>query len=111
MSASRNATTNERSVERILDAVRSIPEGRVSTFGDISPAAPRSVGRVLSTTTEDVPWHRVVRADGTVPKGSTQLARLAAEGVPTRDGRVDLARTRWIPQPKTDAITALEIRA
>jgi methylated-DNA-protein-cysteine methyltransferase related protein len=79
--------------ERILTAVRAIPEGSVRTYGDIDPDAPRLVGRVLSTE-HDVPWHRVVRADGTLPMGEAQRALLAKEGVPMRNGRVDLARAR-----------------
>jgi alkylated DNA nucleotide flippase Atl1 len=86
-------STAERSA-RILQRVRDIPEGFVRTYGDIDPAAPRLVGRVLATTTEDVPWHRVVRADGTAAKGDRQLARLRREGVPIRGDRVDLARAR-----------------
>lgn len=91
--------TVERShrVEQILTAVQAIPEGFVRTYGDIDPAAPRLVGRVLSTA-HDVPWHRVVRADGTLPAGDAQQAMLAEEGVPMRDGRVDLARAR-LPVP------------
>ena len=84
-------------VERILQRVRAIPEGFVRTYGDIDPAAPRLVGRVLAMTKEDVPWHRVVRADGTAPKGARQLARLRREGVPLRGNRVDLSRAR-IPE-------------
>jgi alkylated DNA nucleotide flippase Atl1 len=79
---------------RILAVVRAIPEGFVRTYGDVDPAAPRLVGHVLATTAEDVPWHRVVRADGTVAKGRRQLDRLRHEGVPLRGDRVDLARAR-----------------
>ncbi len=78
----------------ILARVRAIPPGFVRTFGDVDPRAPRLVGRVLATTTERVPWHRVVRADSSAPLGEEQLARLRREGVPVRGGRVDLARTR-----------------
>ncbi len=44
-----------------------------------------------------MPWHRVVRADGSVaePVRVRQLALLAAEGVPVRSGRVDLAAVGW----------------
>ena len=80
--------------ECILERIRAIPEGFVRTYGDIWPAAPRLVGKILATTTEDVPWHRVVRADGSVAKGSRQLNRLRKEGVPLRGGRVDLGRAR-----------------
>src|ERR1700712_1131179 len=70
--------------QRILDAVRAIPEGFVRTYGDLEPLAPRYPGRVLATTTEDVPWHRVVRADGSMPKGARQRALLDAEGIAFR---------------------------
>jgi 6-O-methylguanine DNA methyltransferase, DNA binding domain len=57
------------------------PNGFVRTYGDIDPLAPRLVGRVLSQT-HDLPWHRVVRADGTLPHGEAQRKLLVAEGVP-----------------------------
>jgi alkylated DNA nucleotide flippase Atl1 len=88
-------TDNEPSREaRILARVRAIPRGFVRTYGDIDPAAPRLVGRVLATTKEEVPWHRVVRADGSAPMGQTQLVRLRKEGVPMRGDRVDLPHAR-----------------
>jgi alkylated DNA nucleotide flippase Atl1 len=80
--------------ELILERIRAIPEGFVRTYGDIDRHAPRMVGRVLATTTEEVPWHRVVRADGSVPKGRRQLDRLRREGVPLRGDKVDLAHAR-----------------
>lgn len=78
----------------ILERVRAIPEGFVRTYGDIDPKAPRMVGRVLATTTEELPWHRVVRSDGTIPKGERQRRRLRREGVPFRGAHVDLAQAR-----------------
>ena len=80
--------------QQILERIRSIPKGFVRTYGDIDPRAPRMVGRVLATTQEEVPWHRVVRADGSVPKGARQLERLRREGVPLRGDRVDLGQAR-----------------
>ena len=83
--------------ERILDRVRSIPPGRVSTYGDVSPGAPRRAGAVLhACDLADVPWQRVVRADGSLAKGERQRALLEAEGVPFRGERVDM-RAAWIP--------------
>jgi alkylated DNA nucleotide flippase Atl1 len=79
---------------RIVERVRAIPEGFVRTYGDIDPAAPRLVGHVLATCDDDLPWHRVVRSDGTAPVGVEQLARLRREGVPLRGGRVDLSQAR-----------------
>jgi alkylated DNA nucleotide flippase Atl1 len=84
-------------VERILDRIRAIPEGFVRTYGDIDPKAPRRVGQVLASTHEDVPWHRVVRADGSVAKGEKQLRLLRKEGVPLRGTRVDLDVARVYP--------------
>lgn len=78
----------------ILDRIKAIPQGFVRTYGDIYPTAPRLVGRVLAATTEDLPWHRVVRANGSVAKGSRQLRLLRQEGVPLRGDRVDLAQAR-----------------
>lgn len=78
----------------ILERVRRIPPGYVRTYGDVSPGAPRLAGTVLRTTTEDVPWWRVVRADGTLAKGARQAALLREEGVVVRRNRVDIARLR-----------------
>jgi alkylated DNA nucleotide flippase Atl1 len=41
-----------------------------------------------------VPWHRVVRADGSLAKGDRQRLLLEAEGVPFRGGRVDMRIAR-----------------
>ena len=43
-----------------------------------------------------VPWHRVVRADGSLAKGDRQRRLLEAEGVPFSGARVDM-RTARIP--------------
>ena len=86
--------------EAVFDAVEQIPPGRVSTYGAIGRLigiGPRRVARALSSGGGAVPWYRVVRTDGSVaePVRVEQLARLAAEGVPMRHGRVDLAAVGW----------------
>jgi len=81
-------------VEAIVERIREIPRGHVQTYGDIDPVAPRLVGRVLATTHDDLPWFRVVRADGTIPKGERQRNLLIEDGVPMRGDRVDLERAR-----------------
>ncbi|HEY4401092.1 MAG TPA: MGMT family protein [Acidimicrobiia bacterium] len=93
-------TSSESRASRIVARVRAIPKGVVRTYADIDPGAPRVVGRVLATTHEGVPWHRVVRADGTVPMGDPQLELLRQEGVPLRGDRVDLDRARRPPKAK-----------
>jgi alkylated DNA nucleotide flippase Atl1 len=79
----------------VLDRVRAIPEGFVRTYGDLSPGAPRYTGTVLAgDDSADVPWHRVVRSDGSLAKGARQRALLEAEGVPFRGERVDMRVAR-----------------
>ncbi len=61
----------------------------------MSPGAPRLAGAVLHACEDPaVPWHRVVRADGSLAKGERQRALLEAEGVPFRGARVDLRAVR-----------------
>lgn len=66
------------------------------TYGDLSPGAPRLTGTVLRIHGDvEVPWWRVVRADGSLAKGERQRRMLFDEGVPfTRSGRVDLRVAR-----------------
>jgi alkylated DNA nucleotide flippase Atl1 len=81
--------------ETVLARVRSIPEGFVRAYGDISPGAPRFAGAVLHDTEEPgLPWWRVVRSDGSLAKGARQRRRLEAEGVPFRGERVDMRVAR-----------------
>jgi methylated-DNA-protein-cysteine methyltransferase-like protein len=82
----------------VLDRVREIPAGFVRTYGDVSPGAPRFAGTVLFEVDEpDLPWWRVVRADGSLAKGVRQRQRLVAEGVPFKGGRVDMGIARITP--------------
>jgi methylated-DNA-protein-cysteine methyltransferase related protein len=87
--------SGDERAERILARVREIPAGFVRTYGDCSPGAPRLAGAVLAACPEqDLPWYRVVRADGSLAKGARQRALLDAEGVPFRGQRVDLRVAR-----------------
>jgi alkylated DNA nucleotide flippase Atl1 len=75
--------------------VRATPPGFVRTYGDVSPGAPRFAGTVLAACEDPaVPWHRIVRADGSLAKGERQRALLEAEGVPFLGARVDMRRVR-----------------
>lgn len=81
--------------------MESIPPGRVMTYGDIAEfvgaSSPRIVGRVLALDDGSVPWHRVLRANGTLAEHlyTEQRQRLLAEGVRFERDRVDLAAHRW----------------
>jgi alkylated DNA nucleotide flippase Atl1 len=88
-----------RSDDEILAAVRAIPRGHVTTYGDLSPGAPRRAGAVLAANSDpQLPWQRVVRADGSLAKGEGQRRRLEREGVPFRGARVDMDAA-WVPAP------------
>jgi methylated-DNA-protein-cysteine methyltransferase-like protein len=92
--------------ERVRELVRTIPRGRVATYGQVAallgvPRGARAVGwalRALDVRAHArVPWHRVVGAGGRIslgnrPAGVEQVARLRREGVRLRGGHVDLAR-------------------
>jgi methylated-DNA-protein-cysteine methyltransferase-like protein len=80
---------------RILERVCDTPAGFVRTYGDVSPGAPRVAGAVLHNCGDpSVPWHRIVRADGSLAKGDRQRLLLLREGVPFRGDRVDMRRVR-----------------
>jgi methylated-DNA-protein-cysteine methyltransferase related protein len=80
----------------ILVRIRRVPEGFVSTYGDLCPEAPRFAGQVLSECDDpSVPWQRIVRSDGSLAKGERQRRLLEAEGVPFRGARVDM-EAAWV---------------
>jgi alkylated DNA nucleotide flippase Atl1 len=83
---------------RVLARIRETPPGFVRAYGDVSPGAPRFAGSVLAACEDPtVPWHRIVRADGSLAKGARQRALLEAEGVPFRGDRVDMRIARIGP--------------
>jgi methylated-DNA-protein-cysteine methyltransferase related protein len=95
--------------EAVWALVRRVPAGRATTYGQLAEAyygvvkGARGIGQAMARCPQDVPWWRVVHADGAM-KGTTgaaeQQARLAEEGVAlTADGRVDWARAGgpWSP--------------
>ena len=92
--------------ERAYACVRELPEGKVTTYGAIGRLlglSPRYVGGAMAHAPEDLPWWRVVGAEGRIlthrkmdGTGHEQSQRLAAEGVAMDTlGRVrlDLAET------------------
>jgi len=79
----------------IVARIRAIPPGYVRTYGDVSPGAPRLAGHVLRAhAPDDLPWHRVVRADGSLAKGAWQRQALEEEGVPFLGDRVAMKAAR-----------------
>ena len=89
---------NARINAKVLRLIRSIPSGRVSTYGSIAEALdlnPRRVARVLAhdPAAAEVPWHRVVGSGGRLAiLGAAgrrrQAQRLRTEGIEVRNDRV-----------------------
>lgn len=85
----------------VLDAVDAIPTGKVMAYSDVAEYVGRGTGRTVGTVMGryggEVPWYRVVRADGSCAPEvrERQVALLRAEGVPMDGERVDLRRARW----------------
>ena len=92
--------------DRVYAVVRTIPRGRVATYGEVAhllgvPRGARAVGWALRALPRKlhgkVPWHRVVGQGGRIsPRAGAgpllQRRRLLSEGVRFRGQRVDVAR-------------------
>jgi methylated-DNA-protein-cysteine methyltransferase-like protein len=85
--------------DRVRRVIGDLRPGQVISYGEVAaeagfPGAARAVGNLLRLGLPDVPWWRVVRADGRVvaPSAAEQIRRLRAEGVVVEDGRVRRGR-------------------
>lgn len=98
--------------ERILEVLRAIPPGTVTSYGRVAAIAgnPRAARRVVWVLHSygkraKLPWHRVIRSDGRIalPRGGgfeLQQALLEDEGIEVdATGRVDLSRYLWNSPP------------
>jgi len=94
------AAVSDADVERVRGFVAAIPSGRVATYGDLAELAglsnPRIVGWIMRTDSSDLPWHRVIGVSGAPATHlrERQLTELRAEGVPIRDGKVQMRIAR-----------------
>ena len=88
---------------RIEAKIRSVPRGKVSTYGAIAKAAgypglARQVARVL-TRSYGLPWQRILGSGGHIKcpgeYAMEQRFRLEAEGVKCRGRRVDMKTHEW----------------
>ena len=80
--------------------IRSVPKGRVSTYGKVAAAAGyplyhRAVARLLrKEPLHGLPWQRIVGAGGEIKlrgeAGAEQRLRLSMEGVKFRGKRVNM---------------------
>lgn len=96
--------------ERVYQIVRTIPRGRVMTYGQLAEIlgegyTPRTVGFVMHASSDKTPWHRVINAQGACSTGKVVLPHdkqqrmLEREGVSFNErGRCDLEKYLWIPE-------------
>lgn len=97
--------------QQVYTLVRSVPAGKVTTYGQLAKALrtkdARRIGHALHANPDEntTPCHRVVFTDGRLAPGyafggpNEQLRRLQLEGVPfLSDGRVNLASCLFIPR-------------
>ncbi|MEO5923502.1 MAG: MGMT family protein [Bryobacteraceae bacterium] len=92
---------NELRDDAFRRVIRSIPKGRVATYGQVAAAAGyplyhRAVARLLRMTpAPTLPWQRVLGAGGEIKlprdSGAEQRLRLQREGVTFKGPRVDMA--------------------
>ena len=99
--------------EQVWDLVRQVPYGKVATYGQIAqliqpPASvdpqgykawsPRWVGDAMAACPADVPWQRVINAQGKISErvGAQRQQRLLEdEGIVFVNDKVDLKRYQW----------------
>lgn len=100
--------------EHVVEMIRSIPAGKVMTYGQIarlagSPRAARQVVRVLHSmsTKYNLPWHRVINSKGEIgfkddESYVVQKLSLESEGVEFVDDRhINLDRCIFYPDHRT----------
>lgn len=99
--------------EQVWALVRQIPHGRVATYGQIAQTLPvpegiepneyktsasRWVGLAMAACPEDVPWQRVINAQGKIsdrPDAGRQKQLLEDEGLVFLKGRLNLNECQW----------------
>ncbi|MCB0082142.1 MAG: MGMT family protein [Caldilineaceae bacterium] len=103
----------QRYYEQVWDLARQVPHGQVVTYGQVAqmisaPAgvdpqeykawSPRWVGDAMAACPDDVPWQRVINAQGKIsarPGAQRQRRLLEAEGIVFVNDKVDLKRYQW----------------
>src|SRR5699024_4767767 len=96
----------EEFTKRVIDIIKTIPEGKVMTYGQIAniagkPRGARQVSWILHSMSKKyhLPWHRVINSKGEISlRGSEQEELLALEGVEKDLSRkIDLSIYLWEP--------------
>ncbi|MEM7799906.1 MAG: MGMT family protein [Chloroflexota bacterium] len=99
--------------EAVWELVRQVPYSSVVTYGQVAqlidrPAGvdaviykafgPRWVGEAMAACPSDVPWQRVINAQGKIsqrPGSTQQRAMLETEGIPFVNDKIDLKVYQW----------------
>lgn len=94
--------------EKTIRIIKSIPEGKIMTYGQIaraagSPRGARQVVRILHSMSRayDLPWHRVINAKGEIAVKDeeshfTQVSLLKSEGIEMdKNYRINLEQYRY----------------
>ncbi|MBS4201925.1 MGMT family protein [Bacillus sp. FJAT-49732] len=94
--------------EKVITTLKSIPKGRVATYGQIArlagnPRGARQVSRILHSMSSkyELPWHRVVNAKGEIVIGDSETAYqqqflLEREGIEViKDNQINLHQYQW----------------
>ena len=108
-----NSTSLHAYFDQVWNFVRRVPPGKVVTYGQIAQSIPepetlllkersgsvaRLVGSAMAASPADVPWHRVINAQGKVSNradAGNQVQLLEAEGLNFAHGRIDLNEHQW----------------
>jgi methylated-DNA-protein-cysteine methyltransferase-like protein len=99
--------STSQSRDRVYRLMANLPEDKVTTYGDLaamagSPRAARVVGGIAHAGPTDLPWHRLVNAEGGLAVGfpggqDVQRQLLAQDGIEcTAQWRIkDFEVRRW----------------
>lgn len=94
---------------KVNNLVINIPEGHVMTYGQIAilcgkPGAARVVGQIAHFGDQNIPWHRIVNAKGSMASGfwpngrEGQAEMLKNEGIKVKDNIINLSDYLWNPK-------------
>ena len=114
----RRDASDENFFKRVYEIVAQIPEGKVTTYGQIAamlgdPKAAQKVGWAMASTPADlqIPCHRVVNKSGALAPNyafggaNVQRAMLEKEGVTFKaDGCIDMQKHVWRLEVKQQSL-------
>jgi methylated-DNA-protein-cysteine methyltransferase-like protein len=96
--------------DELWELIKRIPPGRCTSYGALGkalfhPATGRMVGRWMRGCPDDIPWWRVVNAQGATPVwkidprvADMQKQLLKDEGATFKGDSVDLGACYWNPE-------------